>query len=51
MAQPAPRDEILSGRNESTAMRALGRVTLVVAVVFLIVAGIAYGLYAAFGGS
>ena len=51
MPEPTPRDEILTGRNESTPIRALNRVALVVFVVVALVAGLAYGLYAAFGGS
>jgi hypothetical protein len=47
MTQPTHRDEILTGRNESTPFRALNRVALVVAVVFVIVCAIAYGLWTA----
>jgi hypothetical protein len=48
MTEPTPRDEILTGRDEATPVRALNRVFLVVLVVFIIVCGIAYGLYTAF---
>jgi hypothetical protein len=47
MTEPTSRDEILTGRNESTPFRALNRVALVVAVVFVIVCAIAYGLWTA----
>jgi hypothetical protein len=50
VTEPTPRDEILTGRNESTPFRAHLRVALVILVVFLIIFGIAYGLYSAFGG-
>jgi hypothetical protein len=43
-------DPLITGRNENTPFRAHVRVALVVAVVVLIVGGVAYGLYAAFGG-
>jgi hypothetical protein len=45
------RHEILAGENESTPVRALNRVALVIVVAFLVVGGISYGLYAAFGGA
>ena len=45
MTEPTPRDEILTGRDEATPMRALGRVALVVFAVVAVVAGIAYGLW------
>jgi hypothetical protein len=44
MTEPTPRDEILTGRNESTPVRALGRVALVVAVVVLVIGGLIYGI-------
>jgi hypothetical protein len=47
MTEPTPRDEILTGRNEATPLRALSRVALVVLLVFLVVCGIAFGLWAA----
>jgi hypothetical protein len=47
MSEPTPRDEILTGRNESTPFRAIQRVALVIAVVFVVVAGVAYGLWSA----
>ena len=50
MTEPKPRDEILTGRDESTPFRAQGRVILVIAVVVLLVGGLIYGLFAAFGG-
>jgi hypothetical protein len=50
MTEPTPRDEILTGRNEATPARALGRVVLVVAVAVLVIGGLVYGLFAAFGG-
>jgi hypothetical protein len=50
MTEPTPRDEILTGRNESTPVRALGRVAIVIAVVVLLIGGLVYGLFAAFGG-
>jgi len=48
--EPTPRDEILTGRDESTPFRAHARVIVVVAVVVLLVGGLVYGLFAAFGG-
>ncbi len=50
MTEPPSRDEVLSGGDEATPARALGRVAIVVAVVVLLIGGIVYGLYAAFGG-
>jgi hypothetical protein len=50
MTEPAPRDDLLSGRNEAAPARAFGRVVVVVAVVVLVIGGIVYGLFAAFGG-
>ena len=47
MTEPAPRDEILTGRNAATPVRAMQRVALVILVVFLVVGGIAWGLWAA----
>jgi hypothetical protein len=47
MTEPTPRDEILTGRNESTPVRALGRVALVVAVAVLVIGGLIYGIYSA----
>jgi hypothetical protein len=47
MTQPTSRDEILTGHNESTPFRALHRVALVVAVVFVLVCALAYGLWTA----
>jgi hypothetical protein len=46
MPRPRPPGEILQGPDEATPLRALGRVFVVVAVVVVIVAGIAYGLWA-----
>ena len=43
-------DDLITGRNENAPFRAQLRVFLLIAVVVLIVGGIAYGLYAAFGG-
>ncbi len=50
MTEPTPRDEILTGRNEATPVRAFGRVAVVIAVVVLLIGGLVYGLFAAFGG-
>lgn len=50
MTEPTPRDEILTGRDESTPFRVHGRVVLVIAVVVLLVGGLVYGLFAAFHG-
>jgi hypothetical protein len=47
MTEPTPRDELLTGRNEATPVRLLGRVALVIFVVVAIIAGIAYGLWSA----
>jgi hypothetical protein len=47
MTEPTPRDEILTGRNESTPFRALHRVFLVVAAVVIVIGAIIYGVYAA----
>jgi hypothetical protein len=47
MTEPTPRDEILTGHDESTPFRALNRVFLVVAVVVIVVGAIVYGVYAA----
>jgi hypothetical protein len=47
MTEPTPRDEILTGRDERTPFRALHRVALVVAVVFVLVCALAYGLWTA----
>jgi hypothetical protein len=43
----APAGEILQGRDETTPLRALSRVWLVVAAVAAVVIGIAFGLWAA----
>lgn len=43
-------DDLITGRNENAPFRAHMRVFLLIAVVVLIVGGVAYGLYAAFGG-
>lgn len=43
-------DPLITGRDESTPFRAHGRVILVVAIVVLLVGGLIYGLFAAFGG-
>jgi hypothetical protein len=43
-------DPLITGRNENAPFRAHFRVLLLVLVVFLIVCGITYGLFAAFGG-
>jgi len=52
MPEPAPRDEILTGRDDaSTPFRVQARVFLVIAAVVIVIGGIAYGVYAAFGGS
>jgi hypothetical protein len=48
VTEPAPRDEILTGRNEATPFRALNRVFLVCLAAFLIVGGLAFGLWEAF---
>jgi flagellar basal body-associated protein FliL len=50
MPEPAPRDEILTGRDENAPWRAQNRVLLVIIVVVLLVGGLIYGLYAAFHG-
>jgi hypothetical protein len=50
MTEPTPRDEILTGRDAATPVRAFGRVALVIAVVVLLIGGLIYGLFAAFGG-
>jgi hypothetical protein len=50
MTEPTPRDEVLTGRDESTPVRAFNRVAIVVAVVVIVIGGIVYGLFAAFGG-
>jgi hypothetical protein len=47
MTEPRPPGEILQGRDEATPVRALSRVALVVAVVFVIVCAVALGLWAA----
>ena len=47
MTEPRPPGQILRGRDEATPLRALNRVALVVAVVFVIVCAIALGLWAA----
>jgi hypothetical protein len=45
VTEPTPRDEILTGRDESTPFRAFNRVFLVVAVVVVVVGAIAYILW------
>jgi len=47
MTEPAPRDDVLSGKDESTPFRAQNRVFLVVAVVVIVIGGLVYGIYAA----
>ena len=47
MTQPTPRDDVLSGRNENSPFRAMNRVALVIAIVFVIVCAVAYGLWTA----
>ena len=51
MPEPTRRDEILTGRDENTPVRALNRVALVILVAVFLIGGLAYGIYAAFGGS
>jgi hypothetical protein len=50
MTEPTQRDEVLTGRDASTPMRAMWRVALVIAVAVLVIGGLVYGLFAAFGG-
>jgi hypothetical protein len=45
--EPPPEDAVLQGRDETTPVRALSRVWLVVAAVAAVVIGIAFGLWAA----
>jgi hypothetical protein len=47
MTEPKPPGEILSGRDETTPLRALSRVWLVVACVAVLVGAAAYGLWTA----
>ena len=47
MTEPKPPGKVLRGRDETTPLRALSRVWLVVAVVAAIGIGIAFGLWAA----
>ena len=47
MTEPRRPGEILEGRDETTPLRALSRVFVVVAVVVLIVGATAYGLWTA----
>jgi hypothetical protein len=47
MTEPTPRDEILTGRDEATPVRALNRVALVVFAVVVVIGGIAYGIWSA----
>ena len=47
MTEPKPPGEILSGRDETTPLRALGRVWLVVAVVAVLVAAAADAVWTA----
>jgi len=42
-----PDEPLITGRDESTPFRALNRVFLVVAVVFVVVCALAYGLWTA----
>jgi hypothetical protein len=50
MRKPAPHDDVVTGHSENTPVRALNRVALVVLVAVLLIGGIAYGLFALFGG-
>lgn len=47
MTEPKAPGTVLSGRDEATPVRALNRVALVVAAVFVVVCGVALGLWAA----
>jgi hypothetical protein len=47
MTEPKPTGDVLSGRDEATPVRAFNRVALVVFIVFVVVCGIAYGLWSA----
>jgi hypothetical protein len=47
MTEPKPTGNVLSGRDEATPVRAFNRVFIVIAVVFVIVCAIAYGLWTA----
>jgi hypothetical protein len=45
MTEPKPPGPMMSGRDESTPVRAFGGVALVIAVVFAIVCAVALGLW------
>jgi hypothetical protein len=47
VTEPDPPGELLTGREPATPFRLLFRVALVILVVFLIVGGIAFGLWEA----
>lgn len=47
MTEPKPPGPLLSGRDEATPARALGRVAMVIGLVFAIVCVVAYGLWSA----